>query len=297
MDENQQELELEPKIQVAPPEEDKPMVVEKAAAADEITPEEGINHLKKQLEDERKARAEADQRAYQAQLQAQTAQKNAQDGDYNLIVSAIDKSKRDSDLLKHGYAEAMAAGDYRKAADFQEAIALNANKLSTLENGKVAMENKLRQPVQPIAPPVNDKVEELASIMTPRSADWIRRHPEFAHGAKHEAMVRAHSHAMGEGYVPDTDAYFQHVEMRLGLRNASDHNDDDGIVSVAAAPVQRRTSAPSPAPSTRMASASSGRPNVVRLSQEQREMASMMGMTPEDYAKNMISLKREGKIQ
>jgi len=294
----QTELELEPKIEVAPAEEDAPIKVERAAANDEITPDEGINHLKKQLEDERKARAEADRRAYDAQKQAQEAQKSVQDGDYNLIVSAIDKSRRDSDLLKNGYAEAMAAGDYRKAADFQEAIALNANKLATLENGKVAMENKLKQPVQPIAPPQTDPVEMLASQLTPRSANWVRTNPDYARDpVKYEAMVRAHNHAMGEGYVPDTDAYFQHIEMRLGLVKVADQTADDSVVSVAAAPTQKRVSAPSPAPSTRMASATSGKPNVVRLSNEQREMASMMGMTPEEYAKNMVSLKREGKIQ
>jgi hypothetical protein len=36
---------------------------------------------------------------------------------------------------------------------------------------------------------------------------------------------------------------------------------------------------------------------VVRLTREQREMADMMGMKPEDYAKNMMALKKEGKIQ
>jgi phage I-like protein len=45
-----------------------------------------------------------------------------------------------------------------------------------------------------------------------------------------------------------------------------------------------------------VASNSSGRPNVVRLTAEQKEMASMMGMSPEDYAKNMVALKREGKL-
>lgn len=297
VEKTQQELDLEPQVQVAPVDEDAPIKVEKSAASDEITPEEGINHLKRQLEDERRARQEADQRAYQAQLQAQMAQKNAQDGDYNLIVSAIDKSKRDSDILKRGYAEAMAVGDFSKAADFQEAIALNANKLHTLENGKVAMENKLKQPVQQVAPPMVDKVEELASRMTPRSANWLRNHPEFARDEQKRAeMVRAHSHAMGEGHIPDTDAYFHHVEMRLGLHQPSGLNEEE-VISVAAAPTQRRTSSPSPAPSTRVASNTSGRPNIVRLTSEQREMASMMGMTPEEYAKNMVSLKREGKIQ
>jgi phage I-like protein len=36
---------------------------------------------------------------------------------------------------------------------------------------------------------------------------------------------------------------------------------------------------------------------VVRLSAAEREMAEMMGMKPEDYAKHKVALKKEGKIQ
>ena len=283
--------EVEDKIEVV--NDDAPVNVEKAAVVDEITPEEGINHLKKQLEDERKARADADRRANEAQHLANRAQRDVQDGDYQLIVSAIDKAKSNSELLKNAYAESMAAGDYRKVADIQEALALNANKLSTLENGKSALENKLRQPVQQVN---NDPVEEFASRLTPRSANWIRNNPDYARDPKkYESMVRAHNHAMGEGYVPDTDAYFQHVESRLGLRNAPETETDDDVVSVAAAPVQKRTAAPA-APTTRMASNTSGKPTTVRLTPEQREMASMMGQTPEEYARNMVALKREGRL-
>jgi len=283
--------EVEDKIEVV--NDDAPVNVEKAAVVDEITPEEGINHLKKQLEDERKARADADRRANEAQHLANRAQRDVQDGDYQLIVSAIDKAKSNSELLKNAYAESMAAGDYRRVADIQEALALNANKLSTLENGKSALENKLRQPVQQVN---NDPVEEFASRLTPRSANWIRNNPDYARDPKkYESMVRAHNHAMGEGYVPDTDAYFQHVESRLGLRNAPEPEVDDDVVSVAAAPVQKRTAAPA-APTTRMASNTSGKPTTVRLTPEQREMASMMGQTPEEYARNMVALKREGRL-
>lgn len=283
--------EVEDKIEVV--NDDAPVNVEKAAVSDEITPEEGINHLKKQLEDERKARADADRRANEAQQLANKAQRDVQDGDYQLIVSAIDKAKSNSELLKNAYAESMAAGDYRKVADIQEALALNANKLSTLENGKSALENKLRQPVQQVN---NDPVEEFASRLTPRSANWIRNNPDYARDPKkYESMVRAHNHAMGEGYVPDTDAYFQHVESRLGLRNAPEPEADDDVVSIAAAPTQKRTAAPA-APTTRMASNTSGKPTTVRLTPEQREMAFMMGYSPEDYAKNMVALKREGRL-
>jgi len=292
----QPELDLGDKIEVLE-DHDEPVKVEKAekvAANDEVTPEEGITQLKKRLEDEQKARAEAERRAHEAQQVAQKAQRDVQDGDYQLIVSAIDKAKSNSELLKNAYAESMAAGDYRKAADIHEALALNANKLSTLENGKSALENKLRQPVQQIA---NDPVEEFASRLTPRSAAWIRNNPDYARDpGKYDAMVRAHNHAMGEGHVPDSDSYFQHVEMRLGMRRPPEPEVDEEVVSVAATPVQKRTSVPPTAPTTRVASNTSGKPTTVRLSAEQREMASMMGYTPEEYAKNMVALKREGRL-
>lgn len=294
-DELQPELDLEDKIEVA--EEDAPPVIEKKADAkpvqDEVTPDQGIEALKKRLEDEKKAREEAERRAYEAQAQAQRAQRDVQDGDYQLILSAIDTTKRNADILKNGYAEALSVGDYRKAADFQEAIALNANKLSTLENGKSALEARLKQPVQPVQ---NDPVEQFAAQLTPRSAAWVRNNPDIIRN-RYDDMVKAHSHAVGEGFVPDSDAYFEHVERRLGLRKAPEPEiPEEEVISVAAAPVQKRTSAPPVAPTSRVASNSSGRPNVVRLTAEQKEMAAMMGMTPEDYAKNMVALKKEGKL-
>lgn len=294
-DDTQPELDLEDKIEVA--EEDAPPVIEKKADAkpvqDEITPDQGIEALKKRLEDEKKAREEAERRAYEAQAQAQRAQRDVQDGDYQLILSAIDTTKRNADILKNGYAEALSVGDYRKAADFQEAIALNANKLSTLENGKSALEARLKQPVQPVQ---NDPVEQFAAQLTPRSAAWVRNNPDIIRN-RYDDMVKAHSHAVGEGFVPDSDAYFEHVERRLGLRKAPEPEiPEEEVISVAAAPVQKRTSAPPVAPTSRVASNSSGRPNVVRLTAEQKEMAAMMGMTPEDYAKNMVALKKEGKL-
>ena len=298
-DEKQQELDLEDKVEVA--DDDEVIVAETKADSrpnqDEITPDQGIEALKRRLEDERKAREDAERRAYEAQQQVQKAQRDVQDGDYQLIVNAIDHTKRNGDILKNGYAEALSVGDYRKAADLQEAIALNANKLSTLENGKNALEAKLKQPIQQM--PNNDPVEALASQLTPRSAAWVRANPDVVRDPqKYQDMVRAHNHAVGEGYAPDSDAYFEHVERRLGLRRepAPQEIPQEEIVSVAAAPVQKRTSAPPVAPTSRVASNSSGRPNVVRLTAEQKEMASMMGMSPEDYAKNMVALKREGKL-
>jgi len=111
-------------------------------------------------------------------------------------------------------------------------------------------------------------------------------------------MIGAHNIAMSEGHVPDSDSYFEAVESILGIRESfqSQELTEEEVISVAAAPVQKRTSVPPVAPTSRVASNSSGKPNVVRLTAEQKEMASMMRMSPEDYAKNMVALKKEGKM-
>ena len=189
----------------------------------------------------------------------------------------------------------MASGDYEAAANIQEQMSINAAKLLQLQNGKDALEEKLRNP----QPQIDDPVEQIASQLSPRSAAWIRQHPEVVRDRQtYESMVRAHNHAVGEGHVLDSDAYFQHIEMRLGMRKPPQAAQDDGedvALSAAAAPVQKRT-APAAAPTTRTASGTPNKSQVVRLSAEMREMASMMGMSPEDYAKNMVALKREGKL-
>lgn len=308
MSEDQQiELEL--------PEEDK--IVVEDTAEPEVSkgkepekkgkmPEEGIDELKQMLAAERELRAEAERIAQQnaelaqsAAHQAQKAQKDVQDSNLQLIVNAIDTFQKDNDSLKMQIRDAMASGDYDKAADLHSAMSMNNAKLLQLENGKAALQERLAQPVQPVPPPQTiqrrDAVEELASQLSPRSAQWIRAHPECAKDTKmFNKMVGAHNFAIAEGYVPDSDAYFDYIESQLGYKQAQSDETETEAMSAAAKPSAPR-SAPPPAPSTRAAS-SSGRPNVVRLSPEEREMAQMMGMSPEEYAKNREALRKEGKI-
>jgi len=270
----------------------------KVAANDSQTPEDGIAELKARLEEERRMRLEAEQRAHQAQQTATKATAEVQDSNLQLINSAIDKLKRESDYSKTRYRDALASGDYDTAAQIQEAMSINAAKMLQLQNGKTALEEKLKNPPPP-PPPVNaDVVEQIASQLSPRSAAWVRANPDVVRDkSRYDDMVRAHNHAIGEGHVPDSDAYFQHIEMRLGKRKPQPVVDDgeDVALSAASAPTQKRT-APAAAPTTRTASGTGNKQNVVRLTSEMREMAAMMGMSPEDYAKNMVALRKEGKL-
>jgi len=270
----------------------------KVAANDSQTPEDGIAELKARLEEEKKLRFEAESRAQQAQQTATKAAAEVQDSNLQLITGAIDKLKRESDYLKSHFKEAMTSGDYDAAAQIQETMSLNAAKLLQLQNGKASLEERLAN-LQPAAPQSNDPVERVASTLSPRSAAWIRAHPQCITDQRmYQKMVGAHNIAMADGYIVDSDAYFDAIEQQLGFRKASPAQVDDGediALSAAAAPVQKRN-APAAAPTTRTASGTPSKSQVVRLSSEMREMASMMGMSPEDYAKNMVALKREGKL-
>ena len=69
----------------------------------------------------------------------------------------------------------------------------------------------------------------------------------------------------------------------------------EAFVSAASSGAQRQSMPPA-APVSRSGTAAGTRSNVVRLTPEQREMAQMMGMTDTEYAKNLVELRKAGKI-
>lgn len=262
-----------------------------------ISAEEGLEAFKKKYEEERQARIDAENRARQAAQQAREAQGQVGDTNLQLVNSAIDTLKRESDILKANLRAAMASGDYSAAADAQEAMADTKAKLLQLENGKLALQEQLRNPVQRVEPPV-DPVEALASQLSPRSAAWVRAHPEYARNPRlTQKMVAAHNLVTADGTAPDTDEYFESVERVLGVSAAPSASvaAAEAPMSAAAAPAQRRSS-PAAAPVSRSGNPVNSRPNVVRLTAQEREMAQMVGQTPEEYARNKLALIKAGKI-
>lgn len=271
-----------------------------AASEDEVSSEVGINALKIQLEQERLARAEAESRARAAQENASRASAEVQDSNLQLIASAIDSVNRSNQMLKRDYAAAMAAGAFEQAAEIQSQMSINGAKLLQLENGKAALEQRIANPPpqQPEAPV--DPVEAVASQLSSRSAAWIRSHPECVRDKRlYMKMVGAHNIAIADGFQADTDEYFAEIERQMGYRKpqtAVQREEAEEPTSMAAKPMAKRPQPPA-APSSRTAGNGSGGRNTVTLTGAEREMASIMGMTPEEYAKNKLALKKEGKLQ
>jgi len=268
----------------------------KNASKEQIEPQEGIQELKMKLEQERAARIEAEKQARAAYSSAAEAKNEVQDTNLQLVKNAIDTVKRNNDILKYNYSEAMSVGDYTKAAELQETMGMNSAKLMELERGRSHMENAPKI-VAPEPPRHSDPVEELASQLSPRSADWVRRNPQCVTDPRmYQKMVAAHNLAVADGYTPDSDDYFGQIEdtLKISKRVNTDYDDDP---TSGAAKVTQRRSAPPAAPVSRGGGGTGSRPNEVRLTRDEIETARDLGMTEKEYARNKMLLKKEGRMQ
>jgi len=264
---------------------------EQSDAPEIVKPEEGVDELKRQLDAERARRMDAERKAHEAGERERMARNDKDDSDIQLVANAIQTLNRDSEILKANYAMALKNGDFTKAAEINSEMNETAAQLQQLNNGLEAMRAKPK--AQPQPPRSSDPVEAFAAQLTPRSADWVRAHPEFVKDARlNRKMIAAHELAVADGYTPDTDGYFSAIEQTLKVGQRAQPEED---ASASAAKVtQRRDAAPAAAPVSR---GGSNRSNVVRLTAAEREMAEMMNMKPEDYAKNKMALQKEGKLQ
>lgn len=277
-----------------------PEVTAQKGASEIVKPEEGIEKLKKQLKDEQEARAAAETRAREAAQSEAEARGRVQTTELDLVKNAITTVTQANDALESKYAEAMAAQDWPAAAKLQRQMGDNSAKLAQLEAGKTHLEN---QPKPTVRAPV-DQVEAFCSQLSAPSAAWVRAHPEFVRDPhKNQQMRAAHQLAIAKGHNADTEDYFKSIEKTLDLaapaaNGAAAHaaGDDPGAETAALA-TGGRQAAPASAPVSRAGNGTNGsRPNIVRLSADEVEIAQNMGMTPEEYARNKIALKKEGKL-
>lgn len=276
--------------------------VEEGKKPVEIPVELGIDELKSQLEESRNKQRIAEAEAAEARRAAEAASSEAQDTNLLLIDGAIEAVKRDQAVKKAAYRDALQMGDYDKAAEINEQMVENASKVLQLERGKTEYEARARQPKN------SDVVEQFASRLSPRSADWVRKHPEYVTDQRlNQKMVAAHNLAVADGIKADTDEYFSYVEgilkvessagvQRAAPKPADPPKREEEAVSDAGKETKRRDSPPPAAPGSGRAATNNGNPNVIRLTAAERETARDLGMTEKEYALNKAQLIKEGRL-
>jgi hypothetical protein len=251
--------------------------------------EKALKKLNKKLEREREARLAAENRANAAEQRVHAAYGEVSDTNTHLVASAIDSVKRDQDMLKANLRDAMAVGDFDRAATIQSVMTANFNKLNQLESGYEEMKNAPKPP-PPALPPLTGKdlVDDLIGRVTPKSADWLRDHKKHLPDARAiRVMARAHEDAVDYGIKPESDEYFRFVENRLGINSKKFAPEADDAMSDSAKVTQKRGSPPS-APVSRSPAGSPPRSGVVQLTAAEVEAARISGVTPQEYYMNKI---------
>lgn len=273
---------------------------EDASSDDEnLTPEQGIEdlkrnyeELKKSAEQERQARAQAERVAYNAQVAAQNERMNAAAANYQSVKDGISFLKGREAQVLEAWKEAKSLGDYSREAELQREMYGMQQTLERLEGRKAQFENFFQRPPEPVAPPQElDPVEAFAQQQTAPTAAWIRRNREFiAEETNKHLVAAAHHRALADGYEMDTPAYFRAIEEDLGIRKPSrrverdeDDEDDDRR------PVSRRSSPPPAAPVSRGGT----RKGAVTLNAAERDAAEVSGLSYEEYYRQQQKIKRE----
>ena len=258
-----------------------------------IPAEVGIEALKKQLDELKAQKAEAERRAAMAEQTVYEARTDQHETNVQLVENAITTMKREGDILLAAIKEAKAAGDHDRETDLTSELLDAKSKLSKLEEGYEVLKGKTLEKPKPVPPsdPVEDFVSRLHSTA---SKNWIRANPEMVMTEKSQAkLLAAHNLAVYNDIEPDTPEYFASLETTLGIRRPVQEVREEEVVSEAAKPVSRISEAPSVAPVTR---AGSVNPTRVTLSAAEREIAEMMNMKPEEYAKHKVALQKSGRM-
>lgn len=251
--------------------------------------DKALKKLNKKLERERKARAEAEAIARQASEHARMAHNEASDSNLHLVSGAIESVKRDQEILKAQLRDAMAIGDFDKAAQLQENMTANIQNLRQLERGFEEMKQQPRLPPVPQQNPNELTVDTLIDRVTPKSAEWLKKNRDHLPDSRSiRVMARAHEDAIDYGIAPESDAYFQFVENRLGINsNRRSIPEVDNVMSSASSSKQKRSSPPS-APVSRQPIDSPNRPGTIRLTAAEVEAARISGVTPQEYYQNKM---------
>jgi len=202
------------------------------------------------------------------------------------IKNAIANTDHERSDAEQEYVLAMEAGDFKSAAAAQSKMAAIAVKAQRIKEGEAELERRAEA-----AKAQADPLEQYVSQLSPQSASWIRKHPETVSDAsKRDQLQRAHYKALGEGIRPDTNEYFQHMDVEMGYAARPAPLDD-----IVDDPAPARQAPPPAAPVSRggAAQAPASRNNVIRLTAAQREIAAACGLSDVEYAKQLQAIQRE----
>lgn len=164
---------------------------------------------------EREEKEAARRRADTAEREARVATARVADSDLDSVTNAISMVEMQREKVKRQLKDAMEAGDFDGTVKAQEDLSEAITKLNALKEGKNYIEQRKSEPVNV------DPQEAYIGKFTQRSQEYLRQHRELVTNEnKNKRMIAAHYEAEAEGHKPDSEAYFQFLDNKLGYADA-----------------------------------------------------------------------------
>jgi hypothetical protein len=249
-----------------------------------------MSQLRKVYHDERREKEAASREREEALRYAQNISEenrrlksNLSSGEKSYIDVYKHAAEQEMDLAKREYREAYDSGDSDKIIDAQQRMNSAQYKLTQVQNYRAQYDNAL----QAVDNNVNIQPEQTQTVRPDKKAiawqetnDWFGRDEEMTSLAwgLHEKLVRS-------GVSPTSDEYYRRIDSTMRKRFPEQFEDNSLDTDK---PAQRTK------PSTVVASATrSTAPKKVQISKTAQVLARKLGISPEQYAKEMIKLEKQ----
>jgi len=240
-----------------------------------------IKHFTKGYHDERRAKEEAlRERQELERVTQQLMEENKKlKGNVNknqtaLLEQAKKNAAIETEAAKRSYKEAYESGDSEAVLEAQEKLTSAKLKSDRLANFKLPALQEEETPVQPEPEPAP------AVQVDNRAADWQKNNSWFGSDDEMTSLALGlHNKLVKQGVSPQSDEYYETIDSRM--RQVFPDNFEE------AEPKRKKTQVVAPA--TR-----STAPKKVTLTRTQVQIAKRLGLTPEQYAKQVaIDMRKQ----
>jgi hypothetical protein len=253
-----------------------------------------INKLRYQQHEERRQREEAERLreeairvAQQYAEQSKQYHKIIQEGEQYLVHQIRERAAMAVDQAKNSYRQAYEEGNTDKILEAQEALINAQSEFKSADYQLNQIQHRPKQEPEEFkpAPQKQPEVQQPAKP-SPKAVMWAEQNPWFgqekdmtalAYGV-HEKLIR------DEGYDPNSDEYFEAIDRTMRSRFPDYFGEGDSGSDEQSSSTSRSPSVVV-APSSRNNGA---KPRKVRLSRTQLALAKRLGLTPEQYANQLI---------
>ncbi len=249
-----------------------------------------IKKLKYDFHEERRAKENSARMRDEAVVYAQKIHKENQKlrdlvnrGEQVLVDEVKQRTEKELESARFQLKRAHEEGDPDSIVGAQELLA------------KAAYDSQKAQEYIPAPEP--EKVpdyqprRQAAPAPDPKAADWAKQNPWFKTDKEMTAVALAvHEDLVTQGVDTKSDDYYQAIDQRVRDRFPEKFGGDDQDDPVLRSDENRRKPSTVVAPARRTTGA---RPRKVQLTKTQVSLAKRLGISPEEYAKQLLKLENQ----